>query len=232
MKISILHPSRGRPNKSFDTINKFIDRAGQEIEVIISLDEDDPELNNYKRLYAGRDYRKFRYYAHNNKSAVEAINLAAISATTDILFVVSDDTDCENSWATTLLEFIGDRKDFVLKTQDGIQSWIITNPILDWTYYKRFDYVYHPEFDHMFCDTFLTCVADLTGRKIVSNQMFRHLKYEQTPDYITKKCDATWNSGENTFLKFARQNFLLKPEDVKGKIESPDYIHWMKRKLR
>lgn len=229
MRLSLLHPSRGRPEKSFDTVNNWIDKAGRKIEVIISLDEDDPELINYCRLFAGREYAGCRYYAHSNKSAIDAINLAAASALGDVFIVVSDDTECFNSWAIYIEEETEGKHDFILKTQDGIQKYIITNPIMDRAYYNRFGYIYHPDFQHLFCDTWLTVMADITGRKIISDLMFRHNHYSVNgtpPDELHKRNDATWRQGEETFIKLLK---TLSPEDLK-KIEDPSMRNWIRNK--
>lgn len=235
--ISIIHPSRGRPDKSYNTFQKWMSKSSQEIEFILSIDSDEPTndllgASKYITKYNGSGYN-YKPICRNNKSAIEAINYGARVATGDIMIVVSDDTDCPDLWDLFLLKWIAGRTDFICKTNDGTQPWIITNPILDRTYYNRFGYIYHPDFRHMFADTFLTCQADLTGRKIVSNIMFRHNHYSVTKeqrDAVSIKADSTWAQGEETFIRLAKQNFCLKPEDIKGKITDPGYLRWMKSK--
>lgn len=227
--ISIIHPSRGRSEKSFNAIKLFLHHSGGEnnIEVIVSVDEDDPHLSHYKRSHNGN------VIVNKNRSAVDAINNAAKVSKGDILMVVSDDTDSPVGWRSQLLNIIAGKKDFILKTQDGIQKWIITMPIMDRTYYNRFGYIYYPEYKHMFCDTELTMVADLTGRKITSNLLFPHKQYSVTgekPDEVNKRADATWNQGEKLFLERIKKNFDLKPEDIKGKVTDPSYINWARSK--
>lgn len=222
--ISILAPSRGRPDKCFDNINNWIDKAGApNIEVIVSLDEDDPELKNYQRLFAGRDYSTFRYYADANRSAVDAINAAAKSAIGQVFIVVSDDTQCFNSWAYLLQEEVKNMYDFILKTQDGIQNYIITMPVMDRAYYNRTGYIYHPDFEHMFCDTYLTCVADITGRKITSNLLFPHLN-DSIKDDLRKRTDATWKQGQDTFIRLMKE---FSPAD-RAKITDPAMKNWLR----
>lgn len=230
--ISILHPSRSRPEKSFATIQHWFGLRSRsvDIELIISLDSDDPKLARYHQLYSDS---VAKIIENHNRSAVDAINNAAKFATGDIFIVVSDDTSPINNFDELILKEVQGKTNWILKTQDGIQDWIITNPILDRIYYNRFGYVYYPEYLHQFCDTHLTAVADLTGRKLTSKLMFKHNHYSVTkeaPDAVNKKADATWAQGEKLFLELARQNFLLKPEEIKGKITSQSYINWMKNK--
>lgn len=222
--ISIIHPSRGRPEKSKATFGKWFERANSNIpyEFISSLDEDDSELKKYDN----RDI-----VVSKNRSAVDAINNAAILAKGDILMVVSDDTDCPENWDTKILNEVRGKKDFILKTQDGIQPWIITMPIMDRTYYNRFGYIYHPDYLHMFCDTELTCVADITGRKITSKLVFPHKHYsvtKQAPDAVANRNDSTWAQGEKLFLERYKRNFDL----PKGNpIQDNGLIDWLEHKV-
>jgi glycosyltransferase involved in cell wall biosynthesis len=235
--ISLIAPSRGRPQKSLDTIVKFKDYAVFPFELIVSIDEDD-NTEDYINLYS-RNWLldpngpvKKRIIINKNRSAVDAINNAAKVATGDVLIVVSDDTEGFNHWDELLLEAVEFKSDFILKTQDGIQPWIITMPIMDRAYYNRFGYIYHPDYLHMFCDTELTCVADITGRKLTSNLLFPHKHYSVTkeqPDAINKKADATWAQGEKLFLERYKRNFDLPPGQP---IQDKGMINWLQRKIR
>ncbi len=229
MRINLIHPSRGRPQKSKETVKRWLKNATKTPEFIISLDIDDPCLPEYEKIYVNMAT------INKNRSAVDAINNAAKVAPGDIFMVVSDDTDCPDGWDSFLLKWLDGKTDFIAKTQDGIQPWIIVNPIMDRTYYNRFGYIYHPDYQHMFCDTELTCVADLTGRKIVSNIVFKHNHYSVTkepPDAISKRADGTWDQGEKLFLERYKRNFDLPADQIKGKIEDNGMINWLQRKVR
>lgn len=231
MKISVIHPSRSRPEKSFSTIRNWMlnrSKCGVEVEFVISLDSDDPLLSEYERLYdfKNKNYSDFRFYVHDNKSSVEAINSAARACLGDVLMVVSDDTEPAKCWDCALENELKDKTDWILKTQDGIQSYIITMPIMDRAYYNRFGYIYHPGFDHLFCDTYLTCLADINGRSITSNLLFPHRHYSHSggkegPDELHKRNDATWKQGEALFIKLMKeftpqQRSLIKDQGMKN----------------
>lgn len=237
--ISIIHPSRGRPQKAFATALKWIEACSSYPEYICSIDKDDPYIKEYVSVFSkdGRENPLYRnegvLYHNDNRSAVDAINNAAKIAKGDILIVISDDIECFPGWDDYLMIAIGDKKDFILKTQDGIQKWICTLPILDRAYYNRFGYIYYPEYQHMFCDTELTMVADLTGRKITSDLLFPHKQYSVTgekPDEVNKRADLTWNQGEKLFLERIKINFGLKPEEIKEKVTDKSYINWARSK--
>ena len=230
--ISIIAPSRKRVKKSTETIHNWINSASDihNIELIVSCDSSDDKLQDYKEVYSHTVFKNNPVIVNNNKSAVEAINNAARVATGDIFIVVSDDTESFSGWDAALLKEVQGKTDWILKTQDGIQKWIITFPVMDRTYYNRFGYIYHPDYLHMFCDTELTCVADITRRKITSNLLFPHKHYsitKETPDEINKKADATWAQGEKLFLERYKRNFDLQPG---GRIQGQGMIDWLIKK--
>jgi glycosyltransferase involved in cell wall biosynthesis len=231
MKISILHPSRSRPDRSMDTIKKWIANSVTDIEIIISLDTDDPYLDRYNAIL----WPSFTQVIHNvNKSAIDAINKAAEVATGDIFIVVSDDTDCPQEWDQKILNATEGQTDWIAKCPDGIQKWIITMPIMDRAYYNRFKYVYYPGFQHLFCDTFMTCVADLLARRIDLQIPFTHLHHsvgKSVKDALNDRTDATWEQGQKLFIELAKMNFLLSPKEVKGRITDQGILNWMKGRV-
>lgn len=200
--INILHPSRGRPDKSFATMQKWIKNADKVRPIIASIDFDDPFLPRYQSAY------QMNCVVSKNRSCVDAINNAAKLSPGNIFLVVSDDTDCFPGWDTALLKAVEGKSDYLLKCEDGIQDYIVTMTVMDRKYYERDGYIYHPDFKHQFADTYLTCVADIRGRLIKSNLKFPHNHYsvtKETPDDLHKRNDETWREGQKTFVKLMKQ---------------------------
>lgn len=225
--IHIIHPTRGRPKKSFDAIYKFIQLSNNpgEVFVSVSIDDSDPFKDEYLRQYQTNRGFHWSMVRGENESAVAAINNAANKNEFPqaIIMVVSDDTDCEQDWDRKIKETVADKTDFIIKTQDGIQPWIITNPILDFAYYMRERRIYDPDFKHMFCDTWLTVQADISGRKLTSNLMFRHLN-DTIKDDVRKRSDATWDEGQRTFIQKLKQT----PVENLRKITDQSMKNWIR----
>jgi hypothetical protein len=210
-------------------MSKFINYAGtNDIELLVSLDSDEPFLNEYRQAYG-------KVLVNDNKSAIEAINFAARQATGDIMIVVSDDTDCEPDWALKILDAVQNRSDYILKVWDGIQKWVITMPVMDRVYYNRFGYIYYPGFKHMFCDTWLSHQAESLGRVIVRHDIvFNHLHYsagKSKADEINKRADATWNEGKSLYLSLVRENFK-RPNYGLSSHEAEGHLQWLRSALR
>lgn len=204
MKVSLLHPSRSRPDQSWQCVNDWVNRAGCEIEVIVSLDTDDPRLEDYKKLYGDR----FKVIVNTNRSAVDAMNQAAQHSTGDLIVASSDDFACPRNWALILEKHCKNWNDFLLKVDDGQQKYIVTLPIMDRAYYNRFGYIYHPDYLHQFCDTHLTHVADVLRRLQFRNDiMFRHNHKKNGNDELYKRNDRTWEDGKRTYIAHVKNKF-------------------------
>lgn len=234
MMFNLIHPSKGRPLKSAQTFDAWSKAAKypEGSRWLCSLDWDE-DVSAYVDAYRDLNYTQMSPIVSKNRSAVDAINNAAKDwrAEGEIFIVVSDDTEPCEYWDEKI-EKLSVVDDWILKTQDGIQPWMITMPVMDRAYYNRFGYIYHPDYLHMFADTELSCVADITGRKITSNLIFTHKHYSVTkeqPDAVNKKADSTWDQGEKLFLERYKRNFDLPP----GKpIEDNGMINWLKKKVR
>lgn len=206
MKFSIIHPSRSRPIKSAETIKRWIERSSGGVEVILSLDQDDETVPEYKQ-HAVFD----RILVSQNRSAIDAINIAARHATGDVLIIVSDDTDCPKAWDLIISDVTVGKRDFVIKFGDGIQKKIITMPVMDRVYYNRDKHIYNPIYTHSWADTELTEIAHARGRVIARNEIvFRHLHPEVTGesrDALQLRNDATHDSGRVIYNQRRAINF-------------------------
>lgn len=206
--ISIVHPSRGRPEQSFNTLRRWIMKAGvQNLEIIVSVDLDDVSLPHYQTLYRG-----YNLIVGQNKSSVDAINAAARLTKGDIIMVVSDDQEPSPQWAIRIMKYTEGRKDWVMKTFDGLQPKIITLPIMDRIYYQRDGYVYYPEYKHLFADREFTDVATIRKRVITKNIRFPHRHHsilKRKPDECYQRSGATYEQGKKLYQLRKQINFGL-----------------------
>lgn len=237
-QITLIHPSYGRPKLAEETYYEWMNNAAapHNIEYIMSVDRSDPEFNNYYNLRPGQRQRwRFGLRINDSTTAIKAINNAAGDASGDLLIVVSDDFSCPKNWDVDLLRHIGERRDFAVKTWDGLQPWIITLPIMDREYYNRFGYIYYPEYEHMFCDTEMTHVADLLDKVLLVNMEFPHRHYSQpggiAKDAVSVKNDITWAQGEVLYLHRMGCNFDLPESEIKGVLRcDKSHLNWLRNK--
>jgi hypothetical protein len=203
MRFAILHPSR-RPHQANKTVDKWFNRYDNnywgDINYVLSLDTIDESLNEYM------DHSRMDIIVNDNSCAVEAINVAAKHAMKyhpDIFIVVSDDTDCPDKWNRIIGDAVGGKRDFVMKTDDGIQKRIITMMIMDRVYYNRDGHIFDPAFSHSWSDTFATELAHKRGRVITRMDIkFPHNHYSVTgeqPDELYKRNDLTHDRDRHIY---------------------------------
>lgn len=216
MKISIVHPSRSRPAQALATAKKWLSSAKNEanVEYWLSLDNDDQ--SNYGGFVDLKSSATLRILQNDNQNAIQAINAAAKRTTGNLLIVVSDDFCLAPfHWDAMLLKALEGKSDYCVKTDDGLQEWLITLPIMDRVYYERFGYIYNPVYNHMYSDTEMTCVAWMLGKYIKLDIRIPHHHYStgKTPkDAVNEKADTTYHTGKKIFDFRKAQNFTLPQE--------------------
>lgn len=232
-KINLIAASRERPDRLINTLRKWIDFSfdSEKISIIISIDSSDPTRDNYEKkineLSISSDV-KIILLINDNKNTVEAINRCKSYLSGDIIFVISDDTDCFPEWDKCINDAIPiDADYFIIKTSDGIGTDLITMPIFSKNYLANKDYIYYYEYEHMFCDTELTCVASIEDCIIDAKHLFfNHLHYTKgynKKDNLDIKNQDTFYSGMNIFKKRMDMFFNIEEKNRIGKI--PDMIN-------
>lgn len=213
--ISLIHPSRGRPEKSFNNAKEWIAKAGMPVELILMVDEDDPALNRYQEIY--KEFWGVCFCIDDNKSVVQAVNRAAKYAAGNILFYLSDDFVCFDNWAVAVeKEFTGVITPLVLKVDDRLQDFnvrVITCPIMNRQYFELMGYFFQPAYDSMFVDCDLYEMAHrLRYLKPCKHLVFEHhhVSIGKAPDDDTyRRSAAFWNPGKRTFENRKLQGFPI-----------------------
>jgi glycosyltransferase involved in cell wall biosynthesis len=234
MKISIIHPSRNRPEQAAETAKHWLSNMFSVLNLAdytLSIDLDDTTINEYKNNFV----EGFNVIMSNNTCVVDAANIGAKQAKGDILVLVSDDFECYPDWDIDLINHFTEHKNNVLKTNDGLQGWIVTLPIMDREYYEANGYIYYPEYKHMFCDTEMTHKAELEGKLFKRMDMvFKHNHYTQgetKKDEVNDKANATWEQGEKIYLERVKNCFGI-PNVNYLDISDAEAILWIRRKLQ
>lgn len=216
LKISLLHPSRGRPQKSFDTVQNWLSKVdgGVDLEIILSGDDSDPSWPEYFKQYEDINVIRLR---NSNNSVVEATNIAATVSTGNILVYLSDDFDCPVGWNKLLVkEFENEDRQLLLKVDDCLQKFevpVLTIPIMNRHLYDKLGYFWHPGYKSMFVDEHLFWIS----HKLGALKMAPHLKFPHNHVSIGKAQDdetyrrsaANWDQGKALFSLHKSQGFPL-----------------------
>ena len=221
LKILVKFPTRGRPQKFFNVLNKYIKMADNlsKIAFLISLDEDDSTMNNQEIRDALDRYSKnlkLAYFFGKSKTKVEAINadMKKISGW-DIVLLASDDMvpvfqGYDSIIRSDMNEYFKDM-DGVLWYNDGGQNNINTLCILGKKYYDRFDYIYHPDYISLWCDNEFTDVSVQLKKVYKSDKIIiehAHPVYQKTQyDELYVRNEAYFNIDKETYIKRKEKNF-------------------------
>jgi len=209
MKISLIHPSRGRAEKAKQTLNNWMLKSsgGNEIEHILSIDSDDKELLIYTALFDSK------MIIGPNDSVVSATNKAAEIATGDILIYLSDDFDCPKDWDKLIVDK-NLEGEWLLKVDDGLQRFyvgIVTIPIMSKSLYSRLGYFWHPSYKSQFVDRDLYYTVYSMGYLISAPDItFQHNHYSNgkaEKDATYERNDANWETGKAIFAQRRLSNF-------------------------
>lgn len=216
MNILIKFPSRGRPDKFCQTLEKYLNQQSKRhnVNFICSFDEDDPLMNNETIKNYLNQYSNIKYFYGNSSNKIEAINANMDMAENyDILILAADD----------LFPIVPDYDDIVVTdmlaahpNMDGMLHYMNPNwedkldigCIMTYKYYKRFNFIYHPSYKSIFCDNEYTETAKILNKyKYISNQIFAHHYVMSDPT-----ANRNWQfnrEDENNFSTRKQNNFYL-----------------------
>ena len=212
MKISLLHPSRGRPVKSFMNAMEWRDKSGiEDLEIICVVDSSDQTKEQYFRHYGSMCYETI------TNDVVAATNAAAKLSTGDILIYLSDDFMCFENWGLAVIQqFENENRPLVLKVDDCLQVFstkIITIPMMNRALYEKLGYFFHPEYKSMFCDEHLYWVSHRIGAiKNCEHLKFQHEHHsigKSKNDETYRRSEANWSQGKAVFQKHKAQGFPI-----------------------
>lgn len=198
MKLLIKFPTRGRPQKSIETLQKYIAFANNldSIRIIVSIDDDDTTVNGSM------------FHLHSCISVVSGPPLGKIGAinrdmpdasTFDIVLLASDDMipivkGYDDIIRNKMKEHFPDT-DGVLWFNDGyMQHRLNTLVICGSKYYQRFGYLYCPEYKSLWCDNEFMDVASRLGRQIYFDQTI--IKHEHPVNTSSTKVDSVYQQND------------------------------------
>jgi hypothetical protein len=224
VKLTYSFPSRNRPVKFFAALDNIRSMSSSDnYEVIAKLDTDDIKFTDRfkERL---KQYPEVTVKWGRSKNKVHAVNRDLEGMTGDILMCHSDDmvfikNGFDDFIRAQYLGFdinTGGYRPFdgLLHLPDGYAgARVCTYSIMDVNYYKRFGYIYHPDYISLWCDNEATVVAKrLNKYKYVNEQIFQHehpVLGHVPKDEMYQKDGKYYKIEEITFRKREIKNFDL-----------------------
>lgn len=220
MTISLIHPSRKRPEQALTTFIHWINNMHSVLNLadyIVSVDLDDPTIDDYKNTFV-TTLEGIVLVGSNNTCVVEATNVGAKQAKGDILIYVSDDFKCPKNWDLALLELFKGTEDkpMLLKVDDCLQPFdvaILTIPIMNRALYEKLGYFWHPEYKSMFVDEDLYWTCKNNNWLVLAEDLKFPHEHPATGNFPTdetyQRSALNWDQGKAVFAKRKTENFHL-----------------------
>lgn len=219
MKILIKFPTRGRKDKFFNVLDQYYQFANN-INLIhfqITIDEDDLTMNNSEVLDRFLKYKNLSYNIGISNNKIHAVNRDIIVDDWDIILLASDDMIPKvkgyDDVIRTKMSELYPNTDGVLWFNDGNRKDLNTLCILGREYYKRFNYIYHPEYKSLWADNEFMKVANILNKQTFIDQVIIHHEHPDWGyggrDVIHKLNMENDRYDMNVFLKRQFKNFDL-----------------------
>lgn len=204
-------PSRNRPEKLLRVINTINVLSKYKNHVILlKLDLDDPTVNNedFKSKLEKISNVKVAWGISKNK--VHAINRDIVLEDCSIIITMSDDMlpVCKNFDQVIIDEM---NFDGVLHHNDGHQGEnILTLPIMGRKYYEKFGYIYHPDYQSLWCNNETKDVAIMLGKYLYKDKVLidhQHPAFGYKSDDLYQRNDSFYEQDRQTYMTRKERNF-------------------------
>jgi hypothetical protein len=180
-KLLIKFPTRSRPDKFKEVLQKYINNLSGTFDVrfVITADNDDETMNNpeMREWFDGLIERgiDLAYHYGDSKTKIEAVNANMEDEEADVLLLASDDMVPQmfgydaiimQSMEEAFPEFDG-----AIKFSDGLRPVndpLMTLAVLGWKLYKKFGYIYYPEYKSLYADDEQTQACIMMGKFAMS----------------------------------------------------------------
>jgi hypothetical protein len=222
MKVLLKYPSRQRPAQFIENVKRWEAKLSNEIEYVwlFSFDTDDETMKNVDLSFVQRKYEVFWDKPRGKIAACNAgVNEFLDNSNNqdfDMIWLVSDDMRPTESGFDLRIE----REmyshypnwDGAVHIHDGLQGIrLCTFSCMGMKYYKRFNYIYHPQYQSTHCDDEFTQIAWANRRMIwIPDVLVRHewIGHTDPTDALHQKNHALMTSVDaQTYQKRASAGF-------------------------
>jgi hypothetical protein len=182
--------TRNRPQKMAEALGTIIDLSeNNNYSIGLTIDDDDISTLNSHQLSDALQSDRIKINPGRSTSKVHAINRGMADWSGDIVVNMSDDMRfIKKGFDRNIVRAFQEDTDQFLHSPDGrVNKVLPTMSIMGRTYYERFNYIYHPDYQSLWCDNEAMDVAQQLGRyKYIDLQIFSH----EHPAWTGEPADA------------------------------------------
>ena len=196
------------------------ERMTDDVHYLVTLDEDDKVMTSWEMIGSMKMWGNLSYHIIPPSGKIGAINagIKEFDQPWDILLLASDDMiPVEKGWDATIISEMSEHypdTDGVLFHNDGFKGKDLnTLVIMGRKYYERFGYIYHPDYQSLWCDNEFMEVADLLGKQTYFPKcIIRHqhpMWTGQEWDQLNRRDIDLYKPDEQTYLRRKANGFDL-----------------------
>jgi hypothetical protein len=207
--------TRNRPQKMAEAISTIIDlSADQNYTIGLTIDDDDSTTLNSHQLADFLQSDRIKVKPGRSSSKVHAINRGMAGWSGDIVVNMSDDMRfIKRGFDGDIIQaFQGDRDQFVHFPDGRMNGVLPTMSIMGRSYYERFNFIYHPDYNSLWCDNEAMDVAQQLGRyKYIDLQIFSHEHPAWTgepADALLMHTESFYEIDQETYKRRSKLGFL------------------------
>ncbi|HTV49520.1 MAG TPA: glycosyltransferase family A protein [Phycisphaerae bacterium] len=231
MKFLVKHPTRGCPERFGQTANQWLRRTSgvNRVHFQFTIDVDDqPSIEEAEKLRAHPEIT-------NGKNTLEILvvpsrgKIAACNAGIqldtgggwDVVILASDDFTPEVfGWDETIrraMQWHFPALDGFLHFPDAYTAYerFATIPVMGVNLWRRWGYIYHPDYKSLWCDREQTeVVGALRKNQFIDLPIFQHRHRGQTPDETYNRNNLFWKQDEETYKRRKKAGFGIRQPDL------------------
>lgn len=205
--------SRSRPAKMYKAYKSVVDNAELNWVMILSIDADDSVTLNSEELKQMAWDKRVSIHTGTSKNKIDAINRDVPKTGWDILVNLSDDQVFTVKGFDKVIAEHCTNSTFLHLPDGYVNERLATMSIMGYDYYKRFNYIYHPDYASLWCDNEAMEVAKALGcYKYVNEHIFTHEHPAWTgekPDEQLVHTQKFYRQDERTYRKRKSLGFPL-----------------------
>jgi hypothetical protein len=216
----IKYPTRSRPELFKSILSEYVAKLSGKYNVkfIVSMDTDDNTCNNTRMrnfLDGIKQKTNLEYYYGNSKNKIDACNRDIPIDGWKVCVLVSDDmTPRVHGYDRIIMEDMQrhfSNLDGALNYNCGGHAYphVMVLSIIGNPYYKRFNYIYHPDYTSLFCDEEQTVVARSLNKIVdIDNKIITH-DWTDIKDNLRKQTEKFYQSDKIVFESRKQRGFPI-----------------------
>ena len=213
----IKYPTRSRPEQFKNILQQYVSKLSGKYKVkfIVSMDNNDPTCNNQSM----RDFLEMiktkvdlEYFFGESKNKIDACNRDVPSDGWKVCVLVSDDmTPRINNYDEIIMK---DMQEY-FPNYDGCLNYncglayprVMVLSVIGINNYKKYNYIYHPDYISLFCDEEQTVVARSINKLVDLNKTIISHDWLSIKDDLRKHTEQFYRRDESVFIDRKQKGF-------------------------